>query len=235
MSNCSSRLQVRISLAVAAAALLAACQPAEGPSEAPPALSPEQLRSEAQTFLGRSASVLASDEDAMALAAQLFDAHCASCHAPGAEGRGVMDLRHGTFNYGSTEDAVRTTISQGRISVMPDMGHSLGEVDLGQLVAFVQSLSFEASLSSYAERGKLLFAANCAKCHGPEGQGDTALGAPNLADGYWQHGDSMMNIRLVITRGTEAECPGFGDAPTPAETELLTAYVLELNGDTDAR
>jgi cytochrome c oxidase cbb3-type subunit 3 len=221
----------RYTAAVAVAVLLAACGAEDTPppnsAELPPSI--EQLQAEAAPFAGRSVSDLRGDPSALATGRRLFEARCASCHGADARGgRNVTDLVDGVFAYGGSESAIRTTIGQGRTSVMPDMGSSLGEVDLGQLVAYVQSLNFEAPLSSYAERGKMLFEANCAKCHGADGRGNAELGASNLTDGYWQHGESMMNIRLVITRGTQSQCPGLRGDSIPAELDLLTAFVLQL-------
>lgn len=220
-------------LVLAFGALAAACQRAENPSGQPAARSPsehrQRLQREAEAFIGRSVSELASDSAATRLGERLFDAHCVSCHGLEAPAkRGITDLRNGTFNYGDSEQSLRATISQGRLSIMPGVGHELGEVDLGQLVAFVQLLEFESPLSSYAERGKELFAANCASCHGADGLGNPELGASNLADVYWQHGESMMNIRLVITRGVQSHCPGYRDGSTEPEIDLLTAFVLGL-------
>ena len=50
----------------------------------------------------------------------------------------------------------------------------------------------------------------------------------SLADEYWLHGDSMMEIRLVITRGAEAECPPHLNDLTTTEIDLLTAFVMAL-------
>jgi cytochrome c oxidase cbb3-type subunit III len=217
--------------------LLAACS-GEGPSapqssEPPPTA--EQLQDEAASFAGRSIGELEADARAMATGRRLFDARCASCHGADARGnRNGTDLVDGVFGYGDDIEAIHATIAEGRASVMPEMGSGLGEVDLGQLVAYVQSLNFEAPLSSYAERGKMLFEANCAKCHGTDGRGNAALGASDLTDGYWQHGESMMNIRLVITRGAQSDCPGFGAGATTAELDLLTAFVLRLRGSSGA-
>lgn len=194
----------------------------------------ERLHADAEKYLGQSVSDLSTDSVAMRVGKGLFDAHCGTCHGVAGPGkRGTLDLSGHVFNYGTAEDAVSWTVSQGRTSVMPSMGKQLGEVDLGQLVAFVQSLQFESPLSSFAERGKRLFAENCANCHGAYGLGNPELGASNLADDYWQHGNSMMNIRLVITRGIQSVCPGYtGEAPA-AEIGLLTAYALSLINPSD--
>jgi mono/diheme cytochrome c family protein len=210
-------------------ALLAlGCQQTDPAAEQSGALR-ERLRLDAEQYVGRSVSDLTSDTAAMRVGEQLFDMYCSSCHAvEGLGGRATIDLGRHVFNYGRTKDNVRTTIRQGRQSVMPGVGKKLGEVDLGQLVAFVRSLEFESPLSSYAERGKQLFEESCAQCHGAYGLGNPELGAPSLVDDYWQHGDSMMNIRLVITRGVESVCPGLTEEESSAEVELLTAYVLSF-------
>lgn len=216
------------------AALAAGCQSADDSASTSPARSSgesaEQLRAESAAYAGRPVIELATDNAAMELGERLFAVHCASCHgANGRGGRNAVDLTAGQFNYGTAPDAIRATIVDGRHSTMPAMGRSLGEVDLGQLVAYVQSLSAEPkSSTSYQERGKMLFGEHCASCHGPEGRGSSEKGAPNLADEFWRNGDSMMNIRLAITRGIEAQCPAHGDALSDDETNLLTAFVLKL-------
>ena len=102
-----------------------------------------------------------------------------SCHGIDAKGkRGITDLVTGVFNNGSDEDGVRTTITHGRQGAMPAMGGQYGEMDLGQLVAYVQSLSSDEPMSRSAERGERLFAADCSVCHGVGGVGIRELGAP---------------------------------------------------------
>jgi cytochrome c oxidase cbb3-type subunit 3 len=232
---------VRPAAVLLAALLLAACgsgREGAGPSASSEGVepggtaaeTPEQLQAASADYAGRDVGALMSDIGAMEVGERLYRAHCASCHGPeGHGGHDAADLTAGHFNYGATPDAIRTTFTQGRKSQMPAMGRSLGEVDLGQLVAYVQSLANEsAPATTYQERGQELFAQHCAVCHGDDGKGSTDKGAPNLADGYWQNGDSMMNVRLAITRGIEAECPAQGAALTEPETNLLVAYVLKL-------
>jgi cytochrome c oxidase cbb3-type subunit III len=213
------------------ALLLAACG---APREAPQARLtmqeplPAELAGRSEAFAGRSVNELEADAPAMALALELFDARCASCHDDNPEARGAADLARGRYNFGASEESIRTTIRDGRSVTMPALGNRLGETSLGQLVAYVQSMGSQKALSSFEEGGQELFAANCAVCHGAAGEGNIELGAPNLADGYWQNGRSMMNIRLAITRGIDGQCPAQGEALSATDIDLLTAFVRSL-------
>lgn len=218
---------------LAAALALAACQSSDKAPQKAAGPTPQHLATQSQAYSGKAVAELASDASAMKLAGQLYKAHCASCHgADGQQGkRGAIDLTRGRFNYGASEDAIHKTIAAGRQATMPTMGRgTLGSVDLGQLVAYVQSLAPGAKKedSYYVKRGKTLYDQYCEICHGADGRGKTEKGAPDLTDDYWQHGQSMMNIRLVITRGVQDECPAQQSKLTPTEINLLTAYVTKL-------
>jgi len=188
------------------------------------------LREEVAAFTGRTAEELLSDASALQLGERLFGAYCASCHGTDATGKQrVTNLVDGVFNFGNGIDAIRTTITQGRKSIMPGVGNQYGEMNLGQLVAFVESLASDEPLGRLAEQGKLLYEESCAACHGMDGRGNVDLGGPNLADDYWLHGDTMMAIRLIITRGATGECPPHAQSLMIEEIELLTAFVTQLN------
>ena len=101
------------------------------------------------------------------------------------------------------------------------------EVDIGQVVAYVQSLSDPSKFNNLAEYGEGLYMEHCIVCHGADGQG-IILGASDLSDDYWQHGGSMMNIRLAISRGVEGQCPPHAELLNETELKLLTAYVMNL-------
>ena len=59
--------------------------------------------------------------------------------------------------------------------------------DVRNVANFVLSLSGSPHNSVAAQLGKPKFVV-CAACHGPEGKGNPALGAPNLTDKIWLHG-----------------------------------------------
>lgn len=206
---------------------LAACQPPNEPVDPEAVAVRQELRARSEDFSETAVDRLMADSAAMDLAEQLFRAHCASCHGPQAQGsRGIPDLSAGQFSYGASAESVRTTITRGRRSVMPAMGRRFGEVDIGQIVAYVQSLGADTSLSDYEERGRQLFSEHCVECHGDGGRGIPEQGTSSLGDEHWQHGESMMSIRLVITRGAESSCPAQQDELSTAEIDLLTAFVL---------
>jgi cytochrome c oxidase cbb3-type subunit 3 len=188
-----------------------------------------QLRSLSEPYSGVSLAAIQDDERALDVGSRLFGAYCAGCHgADGTGERGVTNLTRGRYDFGTTAQAVRQTIVDGRHSEMPNFGREYGEVELGQLVAYLGTLSTGLPLSDYEERGRALYAERCVVCHSPDGTGDAELGTPDLTDDYWRHGDSMMNKRMVITRGAESQCPAHGAELSPAEVELLTAHVLRL-------
>jgi len=186
------------------------------------------LQQRSQAFQGRAAAGLLQDDSALALAGELYVAHCAACHGnTGAESeRGVPQLENAMFHHGESEAEIRTTIREGRHSVMPSFGGEMSEVELGTVVAYVRSFSSGESLANYAETAEEQFGKYCVQCHGAEGLGNVETGIPNLADDYWLHGESMMNVRLTITGGVDVQCPPQAGLLADSEIELLTAHVL---------
>jgi cytochrome c oxidase cbb3-type subunit 3 len=213
----------------ALAALVTGCSGAGDSGGPVSADAKANLQTMSHAYAGMSLDAIQNDPNALDVGGQLFAAYCAGCHGADGRGeRGTTDLTRGRFSFGASAEAVRLTIRDGRRSEMPGQGGELGEVDLGQLVAYLGTLSSDEPLSDFEERGRVLFAERCVACHDPDGSGNTELGVPDLTDDYWQHGGSMMNIRLVITRGVQSECPAHGEELSPAEIELLTAHVLRL-------
>lgn len=190
-----------------------------------------ELRLRSSAFDGREAVGMVNDPAANSLGRELFAAHCANCHGADARnGRpGVPDLIIGVFDYGDSAEAVRTTITQGRHSVMPNFSKEIGEADIGLLVSYVQSLSSGEDMGKSKGFATSLYEKRCVACHGADGCGSVAIGIPDLTDAYAQHGNSMMSIRLVITHGEDSQCPAQGGQLGGAEIELLTAYVLGLH------
>jgi len=78
------------------------------------------------------------------------------------------------------------------------------------------------------EAGKTLFTAQCAACHGPQGQG---LIGPNMTDDYWIHGGSNMDMFSIISKGvTEKGMPPWEAVYSPEERADLVAFIRSLRG-----
>jgi cytochrome c oxidase cbb3-type subunit 3 len=132
------------------------------------------------------------DEDeaqAMGIGERLFVNNCAQCHGSDGRGsKGFPNLTDRDWLYGGTPEVIKTTIMEGRNGVMPPMGVAVGgEDDVKNVANYVLSLSGSAHDSIRAAQGKAKFGA-CAACHGPEGKGNPAMGAPNLTDKIWLYG-----------------------------------------------
>lgn len=229
MDRSAMKILTSTIFALIGACMLSACGGSSEPENVVSEERQSEIMSLSSAYANDSAETLRSDADAMAIARDLYAMHCAGCHGADGRGRkGITDLVHGKLAYGDSADAIRTTIRDGRMSEMPGLGSQYGEVDLGQIVAYVETLGTDQVLGDYERRGREFYLETCAACHGEEGHGQLAIGAPDLTDDYWQNGDSMMSIRLTITRGATGVTPAFGDILTPAQIELLTAYVMNL-------
>lgn len=78
------------------------------------------------------------------------------------------------------------------------------------------------------DRGKALFATNCASCHGADGGG--VIG-PNLTDAAWLHGRTAPALVKVVTEGVPPKgMPGWGPILGAAKVKDLAAYVVSLQG-----
>jgi len=182
-------------------------------------------------FARQDPAALAKNPAAMATGQRLFLNHCAQCHASdGGGARGFPNLTDGDWLWGGTPEAVKATITDGRTGVMPPFGPALGEAGAKDAAHYVMSLSGMAHDSIRAAKGKALFAANCVACHGPEGKGNPAMGAPNLTDKTWLHGAGEPVIVETILKGRMNQMPAHKEILTPAKIHLLTAYVLSLSG-----
>jgi cytochrome c oxidase cbb3-type subunit III len=181
-------------------------------------------------FKTMSAAELAKDPAAMGIGERLFLNNCAACH--GSDGRGSKsfpNLADGDWLGGTGPEYVAKVIVEGRTGVMPPMGAALGgPEDVKNVAQYVLSLSGSAHDSVAASLGKAKFAA-CAACHGPDGKGNHALGAPNLTDKVWLHGYGEQAIVKIINEGKTNAMPPQGRLLTADQVQVLSAYVLNLS------
>ena len=188
-------------------------------------------------YLGTDLKQVAADPAAHAIGERLFLNYCAQCHGSSAQGgRGFPNLTDKDWLYGGDPETIETTITNGRVGVMPAFGGVLGDGGVKEVVAYVRSLSGMPHDTLLAQLGKPRFAENCAACHGPEGKGNPAVGAPNLTDDIWLFGSSEATIAEGVRRGRNMNIsegalamPAFKDTLGAGKIHLLAAYVWGLS------
>ncbi len=173
---------------------------------------------------------LPTDPQAMAIGERLFMNNCAQCHGSDARGgKGFPNLTDKDWLWGGTPEAIHATIANGRNGVMPPMGAAVGNAEDVRAVAhYVLSLSGSPHDSLQASLGRGKFGV-CAACHGMDGKGNTAMGAPNLTDQVWLHGWGLDAITRMVSEGKNNVMPAQKDKLTEAQIHLLTGYVWNLS------
>ena len=181
-------------------------------------------------FTSMSTEDMAKDPQAMAIGERLFMNNCAQCHGSDARGgKSFPNLTDGDWLHGGTPEKIRETITGGRIGIMPPMAPALGTPhDVRHLSHHVVRLSGSPHDSLKASLGKSKFTA-CAACHGMDGKGNQALGAPNLTDDIWLHGWGEAAITAMINNGKHNEMPAQKDKLTEAQIAVLASYVWGMS------
>ena len=176
---------------------------------------------------------LARDELAMGIGQRLFLNNCAQCHGSDARGsRGFPNLTDTDWLGEGSHEYVKKVIVEGRTGMMPPMAAAVGSPeDVRNVAHYVLSLSGSAHSNIAAQLGKAKFA-TCAGCHGSDGRGNAALGAPNLTDKTWLHGWGEQAIVNIITQGKNNVMPAQGKLLTPEQVHVLGAYVWSLSQGT---
>jgi cytochrome c oxidase cbb3-type subunit 3 len=180
----------------------------------------------------RTAESLASDPDALRIGRNLFVNNCAACH--GSDGRGAPgfpNLTDRDWLWGGTPEAIVRSIADGRVSAMPAWREVLGgDSGVEDVLRYVMSLSGRDLPAGSLVSGKAKFAAICSACHGVDGRGNQALGAPKLTDHVWLNGGSITAVRDSIANGRHAEMPAHLARLGETRVNLLAAYVISLGG-----
>jgi cytochrome c oxidase cbb3-type subunit 3 len=175
-------------------------------------------------------AALVQEPAALAIGQKLFLNNCAQCHASDAGGsRGFPNLTDIEWLWGGTPEAIKTSIAEGRLGAMPPWGAALGEQGVKDVAHYVMSLSGMAADSIRVARGRETFAKTCFVCHGADGKGNAAMGAPDLTDKVWLHGSAEPQIIETIAKGRTDRMPAHKDLLSPAKIHLLTAYVYSLS------
>ncbi|MGI9245476.1 MAG: cytochrome-c oxidase, cbb3-type subunit III [Steroidobacteraceae bacterium] len=192
------------------------------------------VEAKAQELLAPLASLpvadLAGNAQAMSTAHNLFQQNCAQCHgSDGGGARGFPNLANADWQWGGDADSVVATIANGRMAVMPPWGPVLGEQGVDEVVAYVEKLSGQPHDAALAIAGEARFQQVCSACHGVDGRGMAAVGAPNLTDNVWLYGRDPGTLRQTIQNGRNGQMPAWGEKLGEQRVKLLAAYVTKLS------
>jgi cytochrome c oxidase cbb3-type subunit 3 len=172
---------------------------------------------------------IAQDPDAIKVGQRLFLQNCSQCHGSDARGlKGFPNLTDNAWLYGGEPAAIVTTVMQGRIGQMPSWKDALGEQGVQEVVSYTLSLSGRKVNAREAEAGKARFVV-CAACHGTDGKGNPAVGAPDLTDQYWLFGDSRADVTQTVMNGRSGVMPAWKDILGEDKVQLVSAYVWSLS------
>lgn len=181
-------------------------------------------------FMQQELKTVAADPEAREMGQRLFLTYCSQCHGSDAQGSGNFpNLSDEDWLYGGEPEIIKLSIANGRNGVMPPHAQVLGEQGVKEMVHYVLSLSGRSHDAKAAAAAKERFMTICAACHGPDGKGNPAIGAPNLTDKGWLYGGSETSVAETISKGRAGVMPAWKDFLGEAKVHLLAAYVYGLS------
>lgn len=183
-------------------------------------------------FLNEDITALINDADALKIGTRLYSTYCTTCHGSDARGvRGFPNLRDNDWLYGGKPETIKQTIMNGRQGMMPAWEEILGNDGVFQVTEYVRSMSGREVDSVVAYQGKQIYDKNCSVCHGADGKGNQAIGAPNLADNIWLYGGTQKQILQSVAAGRNGTMPAHKEFLGEAKVHLLAAYIYGLSVD----
>lgn len=174
--------------------------------------------------------------------AAAFKVNCVQCHGSGAAGSaGFPNLNDDDWLWGGDLTTIQQTLLHGirqpgdaetRNSAMPSFGKDgiLTAAQVQDVTSYVLGLSGKEKASASSLRGKAVFDANCAVCHGPDGKGSRQFGAPNLSDAIWLYAGTREGVAGQVNIARHGVMPAWGARLDPVTIKMLAAYVHSLGG-----
>ena len=178
---------------------------------------------------------VAKDPQALKMGSRLFASNCSVCHGSDAKGSyGFPNLTDNDWRWGGEPETIKASIMNGRHGVMPGWSTVIGEQGVADVAAFVltnlDGRSLPEGVKADPAKGQEIFATNCVACHGPEGKGTPAMGAPNLTHPQaFIYGSSFAQLQQTIRYGRQGQMPAQHDIQGNDKVHLLAAYVYSLS------
>ena len=190
----------------------------------------EKYRAMRDRYLAMPVEEIADDPALRKMGQRIFGNNCAQCHGADAKGSfGFPNLTDDDWIWGGSPDAIKATLVNGRKAAMPPWEAILGDEGIAEATAYVLSLNGRDADPAKVAAGETHFKTYCAACHGMEGLGNPALGAPNLTNGVWLYGGSESQIAHSLRAGRNGVMPAFGETLSEDKIHILTAWVYGLS------
>lgn len=186
-------------------------------------------------YRAMSISQIAADESGRQIGQRLFLNNCAQCHGSDARGSGSFpNLADNNWLHGGEAEQIEHSIREGRHGVMPPWGAVIKPAEAADIAQYVRSLSGLTADQLQVVRGKRGFDTYCIACHGVEGKGNVALGAPDLTANVWMYGSSEASIVNTILNGRDNQMPAQKGVLSEDQIRMLTAWVWGLSHSSDS-
>ncbi|KRW59988.1 cytochrome-c oxidase, cbb3-type subunit III [Pseudomonas sp. TTU2014-080ASC] len=175
------------------------------------------------------------DERALKMGGRMFATYCSVCHGSDAKGSyGFPNLTDNSWRWGGSSAEIKASILNGRHGMMPPQGEIIGEDGVRNVAAYVLTELAGRQLPEGTEadiaKGKEAFGTVCFACHGADGKGMAALGAPDLTTpSAFIYGSSLAQIQQTIRHGRMGQMPAQEQYLGEDKVHLLAAYVMSLS------
>lgn len=197
-----------------------------------------------EVIKGKTINEILNDETLRSIAVSAggaaFKVNCVQCHGSGAQGSsGYPNLNDDDWLWGGKPDAIQQTINHGirfagdsqtRDSVMPAFADVLDRKQIQEVSSYVASLTGTVADQSNIAHGAVIFADNCAACHGDVGQGMPDTGGPSLNDQVWLYQGTLAAIKAQVERPRHGVMPAWGTRLGDSAVKQLAVYVHGLGG-----
>lgn len=172
-------------------------------------------------------------------AIQLFAVNCIACHGADGLGTAIAPALNDPLVREKPADELTRTVTLGSPgTLMAGWQNALSPEEIAALVSLVQrwdeipagilpapNVPIPVTEESLA-LGSQLFAQNCSRCHGPEGQGTQR--APALNVKAFLTDTSDLAIQQIVTQGVPGTAmPAWGDRMTEADIQAIVGFIRQ--------
>ena len=169
----------------------------------------------------------------------IYAANCVACHGADGLGTGIAPALNDPLVREKTTDELTRTVTFGSTgTLMAGWSNALTTQEIASMISLVQrwdevpagilpapNVPIPTTEESIALGGDL-FAANCSRCHGPEGQGTPR--APALNVKLFLTDTSDLAIQQIVTNGVPGTAmPVWGDRMTESEIQAIVGFIRQ--------